>query len=186
MTDAAFEQAYAKTSGVEGGYSFDPTDPGGETIWGITVSVAREWGYVGPMKDMTRDQAKGIYYRRNWLGAGLDKIAVLSVAIASELFDSGVNCGIETAGKWLQRSLNVLNRGGSDYPDVVVDGKIGDATAKALRGLIAVRGAQQAVGVVLTALNCLQGARYIELAEGAPKLEKYEWGWLSKRVGIAA
>ena len=32
--------------GVEGGYVNDPSDSGGETNFGITVAVARQFGYV--------------------------------------------------------------------------------------------------------------------------------------------
>jgi len=36
--------------------------------------------------------------------------------------------------------------------------------------------------VLLKALNALQGAYYIELAEKRPKDEAFEFGWLKNRV----
>ena len=46
---------------MEGGYVNDPKDPGGETNHGITVAVARDFGYAGPMKAMPQDVAANIY-----------------------------------------------------------------------------------------------------------------------------
>jgi len=36
--------------------------------------------------------------------------------------------------------------------------------------------------VLLTALNCSQGARYLELAEGREKNEDFLFGWVLNRV----
>ena len=49
---------------VEGGYSNDKNDAGGETMYGITVAVARANGYAGNMKDMPRKVAYDIYYNQ--------------------------------------------------------------------------------------------------------------------------
>ena len=38
----------------EGGYTNNPNDKGGETNFGITVAVARAFGYTGPMTSMTQ------------------------------------------------------------------------------------------------------------------------------------
>jgi len=38
--------------------------------------------------------------------------------------------------------------------------------------------------VLLRALNCLQGERYIALAEGRPKDEAFIYGWLRTRVTL--
>jgi lysozyme family protein len=38
--------------GKEGGYTNDPLDNGGETIWGITKFVADSCGYKDSMKSM--------------------------------------------------------------------------------------------------------------------------------------
>jgi hypothetical protein len=40
------------------------------------------------------------------------------------------------------------------------------------------------VEVMLKTLNCLQGARYIELAEHRQKNEEFVFGWIRARVGL--
>ena len=37
---------------------------------------------------------------------------------------------------------------------------------------------------MLKALNCLQGERYIGLAEGRPANEEFVWGWIKNRVDL--
>jgi lysozyme family protein len=171
--------------GVEGGYSNNPDDAGGETIWGVTEAVARENGYVGPMAAMTRDQAAAIYRAKYWTKPGLERVSALSGRIAAELFDTGVNMGVEVAASFLQRSLNALNRDGRDYADVAVDGAIGPSTVEALKSLLTIRGVA-GESVLLKALNCLQGARYIELAEQNKRNESFVYGWLANRVSLPA
>src|SRR5690625_2900639 len=48
------KQIIDDTIRVEGAYSNNPADKGGETMYGITVSVARANGYSGPMANMPR------------------------------------------------------------------------------------------------------------------------------------
>lgn len=167
----------------EGGYVNDPRDPGGETNWGVTKAVARENGYSGPMRAMTRDQAKAIYRAKYWAKPGLYLIAPLSERIAEELFDTGVNMGTGTAGLFLQRALNALNRAGADYADIVEDGAVGPATARALGAFLRRRG-KSGESVMLRALNCLQGARYIDIAAAREASEAFLFGWLQHRVQI--
>ncbi|KAF0812808.1 hypothetical protein IGB42_02651 [Andreprevotia sp. IGB-42] len=168
----------------EGGYANDAADQGGETMWGITIAEARANGYAGAMRDLPRSKAIEIYTRRYWIAPGFSQVAILSMAIAGELFDTGVNCGPATAATMLQRSLNALNQGGADYADIAVDGEIGPATLRALSAYLNKRG-QTGVTVMLRALNCLQGARYVELCEKKPSQERFLFGWLANRVGMA-
>lgn len=169
----------------EGGYSNRLGDRGGPTCWGITIKTARENGYTGPMPDLPRERAKAIYKGCYWIRPGLHLIAPLSRRITEELFDTGVNMGVGTAAIILQRCLNVLNREGRDYDDLKVDGGIGKATAEALKGYLTVRGVEGET-VLLRAMNCLQGAHYITLAESAFDQEQNAYGWLSARVEIPA
>lgn len=169
--------------GREGGYVNHPDDRGGETIWGITVAVARRFGYKGAMRSMTRAQAIEIYRAQYWSGPGFDLIARISEKIAEELFDTGINMGPAVAASMLQRCLNALNRQGKDYPDIKVDSAAGPATRRSLESYLRVRGAEGEV-VMLKGLNCLQGERYIDLAEKRQANESFVYGWLRTRVSL--
>ena len=116
----------------EGGYCDHPADRGGKTCFGITEATARANGYMGAMRDLPRDAAARIYRRIYWQRPGFDRLAPLAPKLAAELFDTGVNMGPAVASGFLQRALNALNRGASDYPDVPIDGRIGDRTLAAL------------------------------------------------------
>jgi len=113
-----FDDAFERLLGHEGRYSFNPQDPGRETMWGVTAAVARAHGYAGPMRDMTLDQARAIYEPLYWHAVGADQ---LPDALRFDLFDGAVNSGPLQSIKWLQRALRV--------PD---DGVIGAVTRKAL------------------------------------------------------
>jgi lysozyme family protein len=173
------------TIGKEGGYVNHKDDKGGETIWGITVAVARANGYTGAMRDMPRSTAVAIYKSQYFEKPGFAGVAVVSSAIAEELFDTGVNMGPHYPSLWLQQWLNALNRGGKDYADIAEDGIIGKGTVGALGRLIAVRGRADAESVLLKGLNCSQGARYLELARGRVQNESFVFGWMANRVGLS-
>ena len=49
---------------VEGGYVNNPLDPGGETNYGISEPVARQYGYKGPMSRLPLQTAKEIYLKK--------------------------------------------------------------------------------------------------------------------------
>lgn len=167
--------------GREGGYVNHPHDRGGETIWGITVGVARENGYTGPIRSMSRAEAIRIYRQRYWAAPHFDRVAMLSAPVAEELFDTGVNMGPAVAVQMLQRVLNALNRQQTDYADLRVDGQIGPATLGALQAYLRIRG-REGERVLLRALNGLQAERYIDLAERRPANESFVYGWLKERV----
>lgn len=79
----------------EGGYVFDPDDPGGETKYGISKR-----SYPGlDIKNLTRDQAIQIYKKDYYLKMGIDKIQNLNLAV--QVMDFGVNAGTGTALKYL-------------------------------------------------------------------------------------
>jgi lysozyme family protein len=106
---------------------------------------------------------------------------MLSQKVAEELLDTGVNMGIAWAGKFLQRSLNALNSQGTHYSDLSVDGLIGNSTLGALKDYLDRRG-RTGEAVLMKALNCLQGTRYIELAEVRERNESFVFGWFDHRI----
>jgi lysozyme family protein len=166
----------------EGGYVDHPADRGGATNWGITEAVARANGYAGAMRTLPRATAAMIYRRLYWSRPGFDTVAARAPAIAAELFDTGVNMGPAVATGFLQRALNALNRGATDYPDIALDGQVGPRLLAALDAFLARRG-RGAEAVLLKAIEALQGERYVALAERRPANEAFLYGWLANRIG---
>jgi lysozyme family protein len=78
--------------------------------------------------------------------------------------------------------LNALNRNGGDYPDVKVDRMIGPETLRALHAFMAKRGTA-GEDVLRKAIEALQGAHYVRLAETRPSQEAFLYGWLANRIG---
>jgi lysozyme family protein len=168
----------------EGGYVDHPNDLGGPTMFGITEDVARLHGHDGPMVDLSRRIAVIIYEEQYWFGPRFDQVGAMSELIAEEMLDAGVNMGLRYATEFLQRSLNALNSQSRIYADINVDGLIGNKTLAALKKYLAHRGSD-GEQVLLTALNCLQGARYIRISENREDNEAFLYGWLKHRVAVS-
>jgi len=177
----AFDKAFEHTLGLEGKYSNNPHDTGGETMWGITIAVAKDYGYTGTMREMPIETAKDIYRKRYWNKANLDEVAKMSDELAQKLFDIAVNMGVARAGIFLQTALNAFNKQETLYADVVEDGDIGRNTIAALRAYYAKRGV---IGekVILRAANCLQGAFYIDISRTRKANEDFTFGWFANRI----
>jgi lysozyme family protein len=135
------------------------------------------------MRQLPHAEAATIYARIYWLRPRFDEVATRSGQVAAELFDTGVNMGPAVAATFLQRALTALNRNGSDFADLVPDGRIGDVTLQALDAFLAVRGKPDGEKVLLRALEALQGERYLRLAERRPANEAFLYGWLANRIG---
>lgn len=168
----------------EGDYVDNPADKGGKTRWGITDAVARKSGYGGEMRNLPRDFAVAVYTHQYVNQPGFARILSISSTIGEEMVDTGVNMGVSLPGPWLQRILNALNQQARTFPDLVVDGELGLATQSALRSVLDQRGYSGEV-VIARALNCMQGARYLEITEKRQTNEAFYFGWMLNRVGIA-
>lgn len=86
------------------GFSDHPDDPGGETRYGVTESVARRFGYRGEMRDLPLDVARQVYRVLYW---GPIRAEELPPRLRFDVFDAAVNSGPQTAIRWLQRALRV-------------------------------------------------------------------------------
>lgn len=177
------DQIFDAILGKEGGYVNNPADKGGPTRWGITEATARAHGYSGDMRVLPRETALAILTADYWTGPRFDQVAAVSPVIAAEICDTGVNMGPSVPAKWLQRWLTAMNSGGTLYPDLTPDGQIGPRTIVALTAFLKVRG-KEGESVLLKALNCSQGARYLELAEQRSANETFLYGWVKERVGL--
>lgn len=179
MPRRTVDQMIADLIEREGTYVDHPADKGGPTSYGITQAVARQHGYAGQMRDLTRGMAEAIYRKQYFIAPGFESVHLVSVAVAEELFDTAVNMGVSVPGPWLQRLLNALN---DRSPELKVDGKIGPATILALQAFLQRRGAN-GEKVLVRGLNCLQGTRYLEITEARPANKAFIYGWLLNRVG---
>lgn len=103
-----FDAAFDRLLGHEGAYSNNPKDPGGETMWGITIAVARANGYTGPMRNLPKDTAKSIYRKLYWDAVKADQLAD---AVNFDVFDGAVNSGVSRSIKWLQAAGGVAQDG---------------------------------------------------------------------------
>jgi len=168
---------------AEGGYSNNKDDRGGETMYGITKAVARANGYMGEMRDLPRCLAERIYRNRYVIEPRFDQVIQRSAVLAEELVDTGVNMGPHRAGEFLQRWLNGFNTAKSGYADLFVDGRLGPVTLDALDLFLAKR-RQEGERVLLRALNCTQGNRYLELTEANKSQRTHLYGWMRTRVVV--
>lgn len=178
-----FAIAWQRTYSVERGYSNNSADPGGETNHGITKATALRFGYFEDMRKLTVERAAAIALLGYWDPLRLSEVAELAPTVAYELFDTNFNLWWPAAGLFLQRALNALNRGATDYPDLRVDGDIGPSTLSALKKFLGVRGEPGAVVLVRT-LNSQQCGDYLRQCVENPAKEAFFFGWVLQRVAI--
>jgi lysozyme family protein len=102
--NVAFELAFDRLMAHEGGYANDPSDPGGETKYGISKrSYPQE-----DIPNMTPERAKAIFRRDFWERVHAD---ALPTSVAFQLSDFAYHSGPETAVRYLQRALGVADDG---------------------------------------------------------------------------
>lgn len=187
---AEFKRAYEHTSAHEGGYVNDPVDRGGETYRGIARVHHADWsgwkridaqrGKAGFPKSLDRDAAlqravKAFYKKAYWDRFDGDEIPDQAVAI--ELYDTAVNMGVRRAIRFLQSSLNLLNRNQKDYPDLIVDGWFGKKSLSTLEVLLK---KDRGSGALVKLMNIQQGARYVEIMAGNASQERFARGWIRR------
>lgn len=79
----------------DGGYTNDPTDPGGETKYGISKRAHPN----EDIKNLTPERALEIYQKEYWAPIGGDNMPVPYCVVA---FDSAVNCGVSRTLGWIR------------------------------------------------------------------------------------
>lgn len=163
---------------LEGGYVDHKADPGGETNMGITVQVARENGYTGPMRTLPRSIAESIYYDRYLVRPGLAPLISIDAAVTEELFDTTVNMGPARPSRWFQLSINELCGA-----RIAVDGKIGGQTIAAYATCQKQVSAATLCVRMLDSLDLRQKAEYARLVRVNPSLGVFHKGWVAHRIG---
>ena len=157
----------------EGWLCDDPKDSGGITKYGIILKDLQEYNPKATREDiinLTKEQAKKIYYEKYWLRAKCDKILNDDLALA--YCDTCINCGIRQATLFLQRAVNNVAN-----DDIEVDGKIGDITIGAVNS-------HDGSGILENFL--LQRITFYKtLAEKKPGQKVFLRGWLNRSYALA-
>ena len=96
---ADFKLAINKILKNEGGYVFDPVDPGGETQFGISK---RSYPNID-IKNLTRNQAIDIYFEDYWLKNNLQRLS--NQELADKILDMVVNVGSKQAFLIVSRAI---------------------------------------------------------------------------------
>lgn len=99
-----FSEAFALVVGLEGGYSNDLRDPGGETKFGISKRAHPDVD----VKNLTLEHAEKIYWQHYWDPAHCDE---LPWPLDMLMFDTAVNQGVKPAIELLQKTVNVAADG---------------------------------------------------------------------------
>lgn len=174
---------------VEGGYFNHPNDPGGETMYGIIKSEARNWGYQGKMQDLPKEVACNIYKKKYWKGTGLMNIK--NFAVAMTIFDFQVNSG-SRGSKIAQKTANKLYENRTVEPSfkdvmkntypLAVDGDLGAKSFDVINKIPPLE--------FLLSYNVFQEDQYEDLMRNNSKLRVFDEGWenriIKKNIFIGA
>lgn len=200
MAKAIFINAFLKTGGHEGGYVNDPADRGGETYKGIARKYWPLWDgwqlidyltkkYSGTELDAKLAANEGLqmsveeFYLYNFWNR--NRCYDFSQEIADELYDTAVNQGAKTAAKYFQQALNKLNRNQKDFPDLIVDGRIGDKTLVAYAKYLITqkwssRDEFHCTKWLLDLMNYYQCDKYVKISDRDLSQERFVPGWLNR------
>lgn len=177
---ADIQKSLAVVFGHEGGLQCDKSDPGNWT--GGKVGVGRhgctKFGIATntypnlDIRNLTIKQASNIYRRDFWNPLHLGELK--SQGIATEIFDTAVNCGVGMSGRIVQRVCNHLNGRGKDYP---VDGRLTSDTIRWINWYTQERPNRLRYYKLL---NGYQLGYYIQIVDRNPRMGRYLNSWLSR------
>lgn len=171
--DATFERAMDFVFQWEGGLCDDANDHGGITKYGIVLDDLQKYNPKATREDiinLTKAQAKEIYYKDYWLKTHCDQIQSEDLAIA--FFDTCVNCGPRQATLFLQRAVNNI---GNDH--IKVDGKVGNITIGAVNS--------HSASGILENFIIQRMQFYKDLAKNVPGQHVFLRGWLNRSNALA-
>lgn len=188
-----YQISFKLTGNIEGGYANDPNDRGGETYKGIARKIDSKWtgwSVIDSIKKKVGTPASAIdkeaatnellqasvstYYKVNyWDVLNLDGIN--DQRICSKLYDIGVNMGTGRSGLFVQRCLNVMNRNGTTFSDLKLDGQIGAKTVAIINSL-----PTSDLYMLWKLINALQGEKYIAICEANRSQETFIRSWASR------
>ena len=182
---ADFKKILKDTLLSEGGFSNDPDDNGGMTIYGIARTRNPQWAGWKKVDAIIRENGWNInneshwpliakackyleeiesFYRINfWNTIKGDQIT--SNVVAGSIFDYGVNTGMGTAVKNIQKCLKIT-----------ADGSFGPKSLETLNNYIINR----SVYSLLQEFTFRKLLRYVKIVTADPDQIEYIFGWTSR------
>ena len=165
----AFDSAFERTLGFEGGNTVDHAGP---TNLGITQDTYDSWRKKNglptkPVKDIDGGEAKELYRKEYFDKPGFSK---LPANVASVLFDYGVNAGTPRAAMSLQKAVGASP-----------DGVIGPKTLNKVNEFVSKNGEQPLLQSIVD-----QRAKHNDtlIKKNPAKYKKFENGWKNRIKAI--
>jgi lysozyme family protein len=181
---------------AEGGFNDIPQDRGGATNFGISLRFLRAEAAINPqvrglfpagadatangrpidiedIRSLTVEQAAKIYLWCFWVPAKCD---ALPRHIDHAVFDQAVNAGIRTAGRMLQRAINIAGKG--VLPTLIEDGAIGPRTVEASQRIM--------MTTLRDTLRRVAADRYRGLVVARPSQSVFLNGWLARAAKLGS
>ena len=174
---ADFTKAFQLMIAHEGGYVNDPDDPGGETYKGVARKIFSKWngwttvdmlkrqpGFPANLdKDAELQESVSDFYRVTfWDQMKGDQIT--DQAVATSIFDFGVNAGMGTSASLAQMVVGAKT-----------DGVIGPQSVASLNTFNTEH--------FLAAFTVAKIARYVNIVKKRPTSQKYFYGWVLRALG---
>jgi lysozyme family protein len=169
-----FEKCINVVLKSEGTYQCDPADIGNYDSYGNLIGTnfgisARLFPGVD-IKNLTREQAKALYYNHYWQPMNLDGIRNEDLVL--HIFDHGINAGKRTAIRMVQRLV-----------EAKADGICGDVTKKAINTFPGRTVVIEGYGLLNSLPDHYKYARYryyTDLTIRRPVTQKYLKGWYNR------
>lgn len=174
---ADFNEAFQLMIAHEGGYGYDPDDPGGETYKGVARNIHNTWNGWTKI-DLLKHQANfpdnldkdaelqeevaSFYQTTFW-----DKMKGNQIAnqdVANSIFDFGVNAGLATSVSLAQTIVGAQS-----------DGIIGTESLTKINAFSA--------EYFLAKFTVAKIARYAHIVKNRPASQKYFYGWVLRALG---
>lgn len=182
-----FQEDLAWTLVHEGGISNHPADPGRFTFKGIAEAKHADktefWKRVRYLKaqgvtdqkllaDIELNRYVGdIYWKDYYEPLGCPEMK--TPTLRRKVFDTAVNVGRRRCARWIQRTLNLCDRG-SEKVGLVLDGGIGPATLKVLNGYA------KEDEFLTKQVTGFQMSHYQGISEKTSRFEVFIRGWTNR------
>lgn len=150
----------------EAGWSNRPED--GATMFGVTQKTLAMWRRhpvsAQDVRDLEIPEVTDLYRALFWNILSLDDVN--SQAVATSIFDVGVNAGVVAAAKMAQETCVFFGR------NILLDGKLGSRSIEAINSLLPTE--------FITEFEKLDEANYQAIAMKNPKDGKFLAGWIKR------